>query len=173
MAAADLVLRRRISLRAFAGLYAVLGVLAVVIWVVGFRFATELRAPPAVIVAAGLIPLLAGAVYTWVVRLSTEYRVFQDSLEVESGILARRIDNIQLFRVRDIGLFQSITGRLLGVGNVTVTSTDHSNPRFVLRGVDDPRGLYQTLRELVARSQATRRTMIVEEDATPLDGPGR
>jgi uncharacterized membrane protein YdbT with pleckstrin-like domain len=90
--------------------------------------------------------------------------VFDDSLEVESGLLARRIDNLQLFRVRDLGLRQSLFGRILGVGDVSITSTDRSSPHLRLRGVADPREVYQTLRDLVARSQATRRTVIMEED---------
>ena len=97
-------------------------------------------------------------------RLNTEYRLFQDSIEVESGLVSRRIENIQLFRVRDLGLAQSMLNRLAGVGDVIVTSTDQSAPHYRLRGVEDPRALYDQLRELVSRSQAARRTMIVEQE---------
>jgi membrane protein YdbS with pleckstrin-like domain len=170
VAASEPLLRARISLRSFAALYfwlALVAVVAVVAWVAGFG----LRMPwPAVaIIAAGLVPLLVGFLYTWLVSVSTEYRVFPESLEVESGLIARRIDNILLFRVRDLGFRQSVLGRLLGVGDVILTSTDHSTPHLVLRGVSDPRRLYQTLRELIAKSQATRRTMIVEEDVSRPD----
>jgi uncharacterized membrane protein YdbT with pleckstrin-like domain len=112
----------------------------------------------------GLIPLLSGVLYSWLVRLNTAYRLFQDSLEIESGIISRRIENIQLFRVRDLGLAQSILNRVGGVGDVVVTSTDQSAPHYRLRGIADPRVLYEQLRELVSKSQATRRTMIVEEE---------
>jgi hypothetical protein len=66
--------------------------------------------------------------------------------------------------VRDLRLRQSVLGRLLGVGDISVTSTDQSSPHLTIRGADEPRALYETLREGVARSQATRRTMIVEEE---------
>jgi uncharacterized membrane protein YdbT with pleckstrin-like domain len=110
------------------------------------------------------VPLLAGLIYTWLVRLNAEYRLFQDSLEVESGIISRRIENIQLFRVRDLALAQSMLNRIAGVGDITVTSTDQSAPRYRLRGVEAPRKVYDQLRELVSKSQATRQTMIVEEE---------
>lgn len=45
-----------------------------------------------------------------------------------------------------------------------MTSTDQSTPHLALRGIEGPREVYDTLRMLVAKSQATRRTMIVEED---------
>ena len=158
----DLVLRARISLKSFAALYAGLGALAVVIWWAGWTFDTGLS--PLVIAAAGLLPLLVGIGYTWLVRLGIEYRLHQDSLEIQSGLVARNIENLQLFRVRDLRLRQSVLGRVFGVGDVIVTSTDQSTPHLTVRGVEDPRAVYESLRELVARSQATRRTMIVEEE---------
>lgn len=162
MPTADLVLRTRISLKSFAALYLGLGALCMVIWWAGWTFDTGLS--PLLVAAAGLLPLVLALGYAWLVRLGIEYRLYQVSLEVESGLVARSIDNLQLFRVRDLRLRQSMLGRLFGVGDVVVTSTDQSTPHLTIRGVENPRALYDTLRELVARSQATRRTMIVEEE---------
>jgi uncharacterized membrane protein YdbT with pleckstrin-like domain len=157
------VLTRRISARAFAGVHVLLAGVAVAVWVVGLLLLPDV--PPWIVVLGGLIPPALGLLYTWLVRIGTEYRVHRDSLEVESGLLSRRVDNVQLFRIRDLALSQSVLARVLGVGDVTLTSTDRTSPLLVLRGVADPREVYETLRELVARSQATRRTMIVEDDA--------
>jgi len=157
------LLRRRTSLKSFWGLYIVLGVLGALIWVVGL-YSNRLPVSRATVLLIGLAPIALGLIYTWLVRLSTEYRLFQESLEVESGIISRRIENIQLFRVRDLGLAQSILNRVAGVGDVIVTSTDQSAPHYRVRGVESPREVYDRLRELVAKSQATRRTMIVEQE---------
>jgi uncharacterized membrane protein YdbT with pleckstrin-like domain len=132
---------------------------------VGWTFDTGVS--PLWVAGGGLLPLVLGIAYSWLVRLGAEYRLYQDSLEVETGIIARSIDNLQLFRIRDLRLKQSVLGRLFGVGDISVTSTDQSTPHLTIRGVDGPRALYDTLRELVARSQATRRTMIVEGDEPP------
>jgi uncharacterized membrane protein YdbT with pleckstrin-like domain len=156
------LLRARISYKSFAGLYIVLVALCAVIWWTGWTYETGLH--PALILGAGLLPPVLGIVYSWLVRLGAEYRLHQESLEVERGIVARSIDNLQLFRVRDLRLRQSILGRVFGVGDIVVTSTDQSTPELTIRGVAEPRALYDTLREGVARSQATRRTMIVEDD---------
>ena len=158
----DLIVKLRVSYKGFIGLYLLLVAAAALIWWLGSRFVPQLGA--GIIVLIGLAPLLIGFIYTWLIGISTEYRLFQDSLEVESGIISRRIENIQLFRVRDLGLAQGITGRILNFGNISVASTDQSNPHFTLHNLDDPRALYDTLRELVAKSQAARRTMIVEEE---------
>ena len=157
------LLRKRISLRSFLGLHAVLGSLGVLIWVVGFSSDRVPISRPTVFLV-GLVPFLVGLLYSWLVRLNTEYRLFQDSLEVESGIISRRVENIQLFRVRDLGLAQSILNRIVGVGDIIVTSTDQSAPHYRIRGVEDPRQVYEQLRELVSKSQALRRTMILEQE---------
>ena len=156
------LLRIRPSLRSFAGLYVLLGALCVAIWWLGARFDTGV--PPLVIAVAGPVPLLVGIAYSWLTRLGVQYRLYQDSLEIQTGLVSRNVDNLQLFRVRDLGLRQSLIGRLLGVGDLTVTSTDQSTPHLVIRGVAAPRALYDALRGGVAGSQATRRTMIVEEE---------
>ena len=156
------LLRTRPSLRSFAGLYVLLGALCVAIWWAGAAFDTGLS--PLLIAVAGPVPLAIGIAYSWLVRLGAEYRLYQESLEVETGLVSRTVDNLQLFRVRDLRLRQSVLGRLFGVGDLSVTSTDQSTPHLTIRGVAEPRALYDTLREGVARSQATRRTMIVEEE---------
>ena len=158
----DPLLRIRPSLRSFAGLYVVLGLVCVAIWWLGARFDTGLS--PLVIAVAGPIPLLIGIAYSWLVRLGAEYRLYPDSLELQTGLIARNVDNLQFFRVRDLRLRQSLLGRLLGVGDVDVTSTDQTTPHLTIRGVANPRAVYDALREGVANSQATRRTMIVEEE---------
>jgi uncharacterized membrane protein YdbT with pleckstrin-like domain len=156
------LLRTRPSLRSFAGLYVLLGALCVAIWWAAATFDTGRS--PLLLAVAGPVPLLLGIGYAWLVRLGAEYRLYDDSLEIETGLVSRNVDNLQLFRVRDLRLRQSVLGRLVGVGDVSVTSTDQSTPHLTLRGVSQPRALYDTLREGVARSQATRRTMIVEEE---------
>ena len=162
MPPAEPLVRIRPSLRSFAGLYVVLGAVCVAIWWLGATFDTGVR--PLVIAVAGPVPLLIGIAYSWLVRLGAEYRLYPDSLEIETGLVSRNIDNLQLFRVRDLRLRQSLIGRLLGVGDVNVTSTDQSTPHLTIRGVAGPRALYDAIRAGVANSQATRRTMIVEEE---------
>jgi uncharacterized membrane protein YdbT with pleckstrin-like domain len=162
MPSTEPVLRTRPSLKAFAGLYLVLGLVCVAVWWAGATFDTGLS--PLVIAVVGPVPLLLGIAYSWLVKLGAEYRLHQESLEVETGLVARSVDNLQLFRVRDLRLRQSLLGRIFGVGDIQVTSTDQTTPHLVVRGVAEPRALYDTLRDGVARSQATRRTMIVEEE---------
>ena len=58
MSPAEPLLRIRPSLRSFAGLYVVLGLVCVAIWWLGATFDTGVR--PLVIAVAGPVPLLIG-----------------------------------------------------------------------------------------------------------------
>ncbi len=108
------------------------------------------------------LPLIYILVVAWFARLGAEYRLFQDRLEIERGVFTRRIENVELFRIRDMGLQQGFVGRLGNFGAVHVHSTDASAPAVVLPAIDQPREFYQSLRELVTQSRAHRQTMIVE-----------
>jgi uncharacterized membrane protein YdbT with pleckstrin-like domain len=108
-------------------------------------------------------PVLGGLA-AWLRVYGTEYRLYDPFLEVESGILSRRVDQIQLFRVRDLAFHQSILNRLMDVGTVSLSSTDESLPHLEMRGISGPRAVYRQLQDAVSRSRATQRTMIVESD---------
>ena len=71
-------LRARPSLRSFTWLYLALSVIGVLIWWAGATFNTGVS--PLLIALAGLIPLALGLAYSWLVRLSSEYRLFADSI---------------------------------------------------------------------------------------------
>src|SRR5262245_11143318 len=91
----DLIFRRRISTKHFLGAAILLAIVAIGIWIGGYLLRSSV--PAWLTGLLGGAPLLFGIPYIWLVLLSTEYRVFQDSLEVESGLISRSIDNIQLF----------------------------------------------------------------------------
>jgi len=162
----EVVSERRISAKAFLGHH----VAAVV---AGIAVAAVCFAAPipgvALLAPAGLLPLLGTMAYARLTRAGSCYRLFTDRLEVESGLVARNIDNLELVRVRDVSLRQGLYGRMTDVGDVIIHSTDASSPQILVRGVDAPRDFYQQVRECVSESRAQNRTMIVEE-GVPLGG---
>ena len=159
-----LILRR--SAWSWAGVYVVLALLggAIIVAAVYGRFTLPFPLPLPGAIAAAVALLVAGHVVVAIQRSATRYRIFRSTIELQTGIISRRIENVQMFRVRDLALQQGLLNRLLGVGDVIVSSTDESRPRLVIRGVRDPLRVYDTLRELLSASQATRQTMIVERE---------
>ena len=154
---AELLAERRVSGKAFIGHHVaavVAGIITVaVLSVTGF----------AAWMPVAILPWLGVLAYTYLARLSGTYRLYPDRMEVESGLASRKIENVQLFRVRDVGLRQGLLGRLADFGDVYVHSTDSSTPDLHVRSIDAPREFYNQLRELSSESRAHHRTMIVEE----------
>lgn len=153
----ELILERRISNKAFLGHYVAAVAAGFVLGALAFVTGFGVFAP------IGILPVLGVAAWSQLVRMGGCYRVYDDRLEVESGIISRRIENIELFRIRDVGLRQGIFGRMADFGDVYVHSTDSSQPDMHIRGVDQPKELYQHLRARVSESRAAHRTMIIEE----------
>ena len=154
----DLILERRKSSKAFIGPYilAVLG--GIVLAVIAFMIPHGGAFSP-----IGILPLLVVLAWSYLARISEVYRLYMDRLEIESGILARKIENVELFRIRDVGMRQGLLGRMGNFGDVYVHSTDSTTPLMHIRGIDMPQELYQQLRQRVTESRAHTRTMIVEQ----------
>ncbi|HEX3069494.1 MAG TPA: PH domain-containing protein [Thermoanaerobaculia bacterium] len=77
---------------------------------------------------------------------STLYTVTNQRIMFEQGILSKSLSEIDLRSLDDTQFFQSFTGRILGIGNVTLVSSDKALPVSVLHGVHDPRGLREIIR---------------------------
>ena len=154
----EVLAERRISDKAYLGQY-VGAIVAGIAIAAGCFAATGF----AVFSPVGILPAIAVFLHSRLARIGTSYRLFPDRLEIESGIVARKIENVELFRVRDVGLRQGLLGRLGNYGDVYIHSTDSSTPDLHVRAVDAPKEFYQQLRQLVSTSRAQGRTMIVEE----------
>jgi uncharacterized membrane protein YdbT with pleckstrin-like domain len=87
------------------------------------------------------------------------YRLTPQRLEVERGILGRRFESIDLWRVRDVVLEQSLIERLRGVGRITVLSTDQVEPELLVGPVAAAKPLYDRLRDAVALARKEARVV--------------
>ena len=70
---------------------------------------------------------------------SHHYRLTMRRLFIRTGLIHRRIDQIELLRVKDVFVRQSLLGKWIGVGHVVILSSEHTLPRATLYGIDRPR----------------------------------
>jgi membrane protein YdbS with pleckstrin-like domain len=89
-------------------------------------------------------------------RIGLRIRVTTETIDLERGVFGKRIDTIQLWRVRDIDFRQSIMERILGVATIHVLSHDQENPNVLLRGISGGRALFDELRDAIAVSRQGR-----------------
>ncbi len=74
------------------------------------------------------------------------YVLTSERLKIRQGLLGRDIENFELIRIQDIDFKQGVTERIFGIGDITITGQDPSNPKIVLRNVPKPEVVYETLR---------------------------
>jgi len=95
-----------------------------------------------------------------VVRLKvTRYEVSPDRIEWSRGILDRRVDNIDMFRVIDLKMRRSVLDCIFGIGTVGLITTDKTDPKFEFEKVHRSRELYDIIKK--ASLEADRRTGVV------------
>jgi len=112
--------------------------------------------------ALGAVVTLAGVIWflwDYFRRKGLHVRITTDTIDIETGIFSKRIDTIQLWRIRDIDFQQSLMDRILGVATLQVISNDKENPNVLLRGVPDGRKLFTELRDSIAIARQGRNVL--------------
>lgn len=110
------------------------------------------------------VSTIGGGIVSWafIKVASVSYRVDTLRVEVERGILRKRIDNLELWRVKDIQFRQSLVQRMLSVGDIVLVTSDATNPSVELRGIPAPRALYDALRDAVDKVRQGRGVLGIE-----------
>ncbi len=101
-----------------------------------------------VLAGLGVISIVVSILVVKVIRLKMiYYEVTPDKIEWSRGILDRRVDNLDMFRVIDLNLRRSVLDCIMGVGTVRLTTTDKSDPKFEFEKVRDSRMLYDVIKK--------------------------
>jgi uncharacterized membrane protein YdbT with pleckstrin-like domain len=105
----------------------------------------------------------------WIGNRSTLYEVTEDRMILYRGIVRKSIDEIELYRVKDVRLDYSIVNQISGIGTLTITSSDETTRGgpLVIRDVEHAKERREKLRELVSnarRLRGVREFDMVQED---------
>lgn len=105
----------------------------------------------------------------WVRNLATTYEVTEDRLILHKGIFVKSIDEIELYRVKDVRLDFTLVNQWAGIGTITITSSDETTREapLVIREVEGARARREQLRELVntaRKARGVREIDMVHED---------
>ena len=99
-----------------------------------------------------VIPLAAGGVFVFglhLFRKSIKFRVSNTVIEYERGLLSKRIDVVQLWRVKDVVYKQSLVDRVLSIAHIGIVTSDATNPNFEIVGMPASRKLFEQLRDSI------------------------
>lgn len=89
----------------------------------------------------------------WMRRQASKAVLGDDRLRFESGITSRSTRNIQLSKVQDVRVDQSVTGRMFHVGNVSIETAGEAS-RLTLVHVDEPQTLAEEIMNRAGKGPA-------------------
>jgi len=117
------------------------------------------------LVAVSLLIVL----WRWFENLAAKYEITEERLIIRRGIISKSIDEIELYRIKDIKIDFSLINQIAGIGRLTIASSDETTRAgdLVIAGIDRAQERRETLRRLVdaARQKRSVREIDMHEDA--------
>jgi len=115
---------------------------------------TTVATPGSPVVAMPWLPAVAALgllfpIRRHIRRQSVKMTITGDKLRYEAGLLSKTTRNIQLSKVQDVRVDQSLAHRMLGVGDISIETSGESS-RLEMDNVDAPQGIAD---EIIAASQ--------------------
>jgi uncharacterized membrane protein YdbT with pleckstrin-like domain len=95
---------------------------------------------------------------------AASYSVVEDRLIVRRGIFMKSIDEVELYRVKDIRLDFSLVNQWAGIGTLCIGSSDETTRGgpMVIRHVEDAQRRREALRDLVEAARQKRRVREID-----------
>jgi uncharacterized membrane protein YdbT with pleckstrin-like domain len=109
-----------------------------------------------------LIPIALSAIVFFIislVRKSTRVRISNRSVEYESGVFSKKIDVLELWRVRDVRYRQSLLDRILGIAHIDVFTKDVTTPHLEVVGLPASRQVFENLRDGIEIQRQSKRVV--------------
>jgi len=120
---------------------------------------------PLALLVSGLGLLIVA--WKWLQNMTHHYEVTSQRLVIRSGIVMKSIDEVELYRVKDVKVNFSLLGQMAGIGDITLVTSDHTarNADFILNEVPNAPERRELLRRLVEENRQRRRVREVDLDS--------
>ena len=108
------------------------------------------------LIAIGVVLPLVIAFWKWIKVGTTRIEVTTERITTQTGVLSRRREDLELYRVKDTTLQEPLLLRLVGRANIQLRTSDRSSPLMVLPAIRGAESLRQKIRANVERLRAKR-----------------
>lgn len=103
--------------------------------------------------------------YFWPRAQATRYRITNQRVVVESGLFSKRLEQIDTYRIHDYVVERPFLQRMLGTGNIVLSTQDRSTPAVRLFGLKtDVVALYEKLRKATEQQKRLRGVRVLDAD---------
>ena len=102
----------------------------------------------------------------WWHRGSKLYRITSRRIVVETGVLSKRLEQIDLYRIADYTVDRPFLQRVMGTGNLLLKTFDKSTPELHVREIKtDVVALYEQLRAATEAEKAKRGVRMIDYES--------
>ncbi len=91
------------------------------------------------------------AIYRYLKVANHRYELTDQRFLEHSGIFVKRIETLELYRVKDIAVSGTFAQAMFGRGRVILQTTDASTPTVVINAIPNPQAVSQLVRDAVER----------------------
>ena len=100
----------------------------------------------------------------WIQNLATTYEVTEDRLILRKGIFVKSIDEIELYRVKDIRIDFTLINQWAGIGTISILSSDETTRAapLAIPDIENAQARREELRRLVDTARQKRRVREVD-----------
>jgi uncharacterized membrane protein YdbT with pleckstrin-like domain len=115
---------------------------------------------PLALTGIGLVIL----VVKWIQNLAATYQVTEERLVIRRGIIFKSIDEIELYRIKDVRIDFTLINQVAGIGTISVSSSDETTREadLVMRHVEQAQARREELRRLVDTARQKRRVREID-----------
>ena len=104
------------------------------------------------------------AIWQHLLLKTTRITLTTQRLKVRSGLFNNKMEEIELYRVKDWTHAEPFLQRLLGYGTVTIVSSDRTAPELTYQWLKDARDFAEKLRSAVESVRDRKRVRAIEMD---------
>ncbi|MBE2218695.1 MAG: PH domain-containing protein [Ignavibacteria bacterium] len=136
------------------GIFISMGIISAIIVVLALLFFPF----AAVLVVVPLVYMLL----KWIVVRNHRYKVTTERIFYTTGIFSKKTEAMELYRVRDVDIYEPFWQRMFKLGNISLSTSDKTTSNFLLKAVPNPANLMNEIRKNVERRRDVKRVRGVE-----------
>jgi membrane protein YdbS with pleckstrin-like domain len=138
-----------------AGMITILLVVAAIWW----QFASYVWIAVIVIILVSWLYVLILLAYR---KITVRYELTTQRFVHQRGFLRRTTDRIEVIDIDDVTFTQGLLERLAGVGTIILLSSDRSNPKLTMRGIENVKHVADLI-DNARRAERRRRGLHIEQ----------
>jgi uncharacterized membrane protein YdbT with pleckstrin-like domain len=114
---------------------------------------------PAIVLSSLVIAYMF---YFWLKIKFKKYKITTERIFFTEGIFSKKTDALELYRVKDLDVYEPFWMRIFRVGNIKLSTSDDTTPVFTLLAIPSPPDLMNKLRINIEKRRDEKRVRGIE-----------